>query len=95
MAGGSIAFAADKYFEAALESTDERARRQQLAVRGGELDGQRQTVKPRADRGDRGCVVRSERQRGLDGSGTLEEQRHGLDARQLLRRWQLLQIRQL
>jgi hypothetical protein len=44
-------------------------------LRGGELEGERQAVEPRADRGHVGCRLRGEREAGLHRARTLDEER--------------------
>jgi len=71
-----VACPAHQQGQALVKARQQRARRQHLDPGGGELDGQRQPVQAVADRGDRGGVLRGEREVGPDAPRPLHEQAH-------------------
>jgi len=60
---------------------------------GGQLDRQRDAVGQLTDPGDGGGVVRGQREAGLERPGAGQEQLHGLEAEQVLRRRRVLRPR--
>ena len=63
--------------QAMLEAGEQSGRRQHLGPGGGQLDGQRQTVEARDDRGDRAELVLGRLETGPGDPGTIHEQRDG------------------
>ena len=76
LALGQVAGAAGQQVEPLLEPAQDRLRVEQLHARGRQLDRQRQTVEPAADRGDGLLVLGRELEAGLDRLRTIEEELH-------------------
>ena len=81
-----IAGAARQQPEAVLEPAEHRLRGEDADAGRGQLDGKRQPVEPHADLCDRRRVLVRHVEVGLHGARALDEERHGLELREL-REW--------
>jgi hypothetical protein len=77
-----VARPAGEEWQWSVESSQHRLRRQHLAARRCQLDGQRQSVEPQAQFSYRGRTLVGHLKVGLDLAGTLDEERDGGELRQ-------------
>jgi hypothetical protein len=94
VAGDGVARAGGEQAEAVVQAGEQLLGGEQAHARGGQLDGERQPVEPRAERGDIGEVRRRDLEARRHGGGAFGEQGDGVIAAELLGRRQAGEIRQ-
>ena len=94
LALGEVAGAAGEQSETVLEPAEHRLRREDSDARRRQLDGQRQAVEAHADLRHGRRVLVGHVEVGLHGARALDEQRDGLELRELGERRQVRGIRQ-
>ncbi len=91
LTGREITRAAGEEPQAVVEAGEQGGRGEELAARGGQLEGERQAVEAHTDRGHGGGVIGRQREGGVGGAGPLREEGHGFGLGQLVPRRQRLQ----
>ena len=86
LAARQVSRARAKHLQARLQPAQQSLRREELDPRGGQLDGERQSVDTLADAGHGRRIFIRDSEVGLDGDSPLDEQLHRLVLRQRRRR---------